>query len=162
MPKFAGNQLSLITDFDFQDYPVGDYHFDELGSDKFNSPLSLLRTNRQDFIDPLLASHPLGSNMEIDPNPISQSIPLGSLEQKRIKNDLYWYWRYYKISGVRASIYLGKDYTKAIRKVLEKGYPVDAKPISIPKPASDPQKVASQTQNPLYCFPRADSSDKAA
>jgi len=162
MATLSGNQLSLITDFDSEDSPVGDWSFDELGSDKFNSSLALMGTNREDFIDPLLASFPLGSKIDSDPNPINQQLPLGWLEQKPIKNGLYWYWRYYKISGVRASVYLGRDYTKAVRKVLEKGYPSDAKPLSIPQPTPDPQKVANQTENPLYYFPGADSSHKAA
>ena len=162
MPKFVGDQLSLITDFDYEDSPVGDWSFDELGSEKFNSALSLLRTNREDFIDPPLASVPLGSKIDLDPNPISQPIPLGWLEQKPIKNGLYWYWRYYKTSGIRASVYLGTDYTKAVRKVLEKGYPVDAKPISIPKPTANSQKAANQTENPVYRFPAPESSSFAA
>lgn len=162
MTNFKGDQLSLIADFDCEDSPVGDWTFDELGSDKFNSALCLFRTNREDFINPPLASLPLGSKIGLDPNPISQSIPLGWLEQKPIKNGLYWYWRYYKISGARASIYCGKDYTKAIRKVLEIGYPADAKPVSIPQSTADPQKADSQAENPVYRFPVADYSSFAA
>lgn len=162
MPKFVGNQLSLITDFDVEDFPVGDYHFDELGSEKFDCEVLVLRTRLDDLPRSPLASLELESKIETDPNPIYQPLPLGWLEQKAIKNGLYWYWRYYKISGVRASIYVGKDYTKAVRKVLEIGYPIDAKPISIPQSDSDPQKAANQTQNTVYRFPVADSSDYAA
>ena len=162
MPNFKGDQLSLIADFDCEDSPVGDWSFDELGSEKLSiaSKLSRLGSNYSDLS--VIGYGELGSKMELDPNPISQSIPLGWLEQKPIKNGLYWYWRYYKISGARASIYCGKDYTKAIRKVLEIGYPADAKPVSIPQSTADPQKVANQTENPLYRFPVADYSSFAA
>lgn len=162
MAKIAGYQLSLITDFDCEDSPVGDYHFDELGSEKFlfGAKLSPLGSNYSDVS--VIGYGEIGQGNLLDPNPINQHLPLGWLEQKPIKNGLYWYWRYYKNTGVRASLYCGKDYTKAFRKVLQVGYPADAKRISIPQSTPDPQKVANQAENTVYCFPVADSSDYAA
>lgn len=162
MTNFKGDQLSLIADFDCEDSPVGDWSFDELGSAKFSTAAKLSRLGSNYSEVSVIGYGELGVVKYLDPNPINQPLPLGWLEQKPIKHHLYWYWRYYKISGVRASIYLGKDYTKAVRKVLEKGYPADAKPISIPQSDSNPQKAANQTQNPLYRSPVADYSSFAA
>jgi hypothetical protein len=162
MAKIVGNQLSLITDFDCEDSPVGDYHFDELGSEEFSIGANMVRLGSKDLNVSGIGYGELGSEKILDPNPISQHLPLGWLEQKPIKHHLYWYWRYYKIDGVRASIYLGKDYTKAIQKVLEIGYPLNAKPVQIATAATDPEKIGSQTENPLYRFPVAECNDYAA
>ncbi len=68
--------------------------------------------------------------------------PLGCLQQKWVKNCQYWYWRYYDLRGKKRSLYLSKDYNKAVRKVIKIGVPTDAK---IPK--SSHAKTDPQTQN---------------
>jgi hypothetical protein len=61
---------------------------------------------------------------------------MGCLQQKWVKNQQYWYWRYYDNRGKKRSLYLAKDYNKAVRKVIKIGVPTDAKFSHLP--ASDP------------------------
>jgi hypothetical protein len=61
---------------------------------------------------------------------------VGCLQQKWVKNQQYWYWRYYDNRGKKRSIYLCKDYSEAVRKVIKMEMPTDAKLPHLP--ASDP------------------------
>lgn len=68
---------------------------------------------------------------------------MGCLQQKWVKNCQYWYWRYYDNRGKKRSIYLCKDYSKAVRKVIKMGVPADAKPPNLPASDSPPTAETS-------------------
>jgi hypothetical protein len=96
--------------------PIGDWAYeDELGAEIFPVP------NRQKC--------ELGTgNILAFPVPnLVPNLPVGCLEQKVIKSKFYWYWRYYKVSGAKRSVYLSSDYNKAIAKAKAIGVPKDAK-----------------------------------
>jgi hypothetical protein len=71
--------------------------------------------------------------------------PVGLLVQTWIKNDWYWYWKYYDNRRKKRSIYLGKKYNKAVAKAQLIGIPADAKPHSI---RASPPKPQTQTTGP--------------
>lgn len=55
-------------------------------------------------------------------------LPIGCLKFRRINNNSYWYWRYYKRDGHRADIFIHKCRGAAIAKVKAMGIPDDANP----------------------------------
>jgi hypothetical protein len=128
MAKLAGEQLSLITELGTEDLPVGDWAYDELGTDKILVPnflTSKLGTNKI-----LVPNFPPASIWEekFDGRYLEEWKPsIGCLQQKWVKGHQYWYWRYYDERGKKASKYLSKDYTKAVRKCIKIGMPIDAK-----------------------------------
>jgi hypothetical protein len=128
MAKLKGHQLSLITELGTDDLPVGDWAYDELGTNKIlvpNSPSPELGTNK------ILVPNSLRSGTWeelFDGQYLEEwKPPIGCLQQKWIKDHQYWYWRYYDDRGKKASKYLSKDYTKAVRKAVNIGIPIDAK-----------------------------------
>jgi hypothetical protein len=140
MDKFSGEQLSLIAD-DFGEYsPIGDWHWDNLGS--------------TELPDPKLTIVVLGSGNSVDPK-TDFKLPIGNLERKPINKQLYWYWRYYNHAGKKRSIYLAKDYNKAIAKVRRLGIPSDVKPASVPD--SYPNQSTHRCSEPSS--PRASAAD---
>ncbi|WP_310485716.1 hypothetical protein [Chamaesiphon sp. VAR_48_metabat_403] len=106
-------QLSLIAELDAYDFPVGDWDYDELGTEIFLVPNSPIQK--------------LGTEISLVPNSDNWQPPIGGFEQKWIKDHQYWYWRYYDNRGKKRSLYLAKDYNKAIRKAIKIGVPTDAK-----------------------------------
>jgi hypothetical protein len=159
MAKFAGEQLSLIAeDFD-DDRPIGDWDYDELGTENLlvpNSPLPELGTKNllvpnsplpelgtKNLLVPNSPLPELGTEIYLVPNLDDWKPPIGCLQQKWVKDHQYWYWRYYKLNGKKRSKYLHKDYDKAVRKAIKIGVPTDAK---LPKPTHP--KACPQTQHP--------------
>jgi hypothetical protein len=69
----------------------------------------------------------LGTNIHSVPNCDQWKPPIGCLQQKWIKDRQYWYWRYYDNRRKKRSLYLGRDYNKAILKAQKIGIPADAK-----------------------------------
>ncbi|WP_373547966.1 hypothetical protein, partial [Chamaesiphon sp.] len=124
MTKLAATQLSLIAESDFVDSPVGDWAYDELGTNNFlvpNSDNSELGTNN--FLVPnsrtvstgscrvlsqILHKNEVTYSQLLVPNLESWKPPIGCFQQKPIKGHLYWYWRYYDNRGKKASKYLAK------------------------------------------------------
>jgi hypothetical protein len=132
MTKLRGTQLSLIAELGTEDRPVGDWDYDELGTNKYLVPNSSIPE--------------LGTNKILVPNFTKWDAdlsdwqpPIGCLQQKWIKDHQYWYWRYYDNRHKKRSLYLGKDYNKAVRKAIKIGLPTDAK---IPNlPTTNPQTI---------------------
>lgn len=128
MAKLKGHQLSLITELGTNDPPVGDWHSDELGTNEIlvpNSPPSELGTNKilvPNFQLPTIWEEKFDGQYIEEWKP-----PIGCLQQKWVKDHQYWYWRYYDDRGKKFSKYLGKDYTKAVRKCIKIGTPANAK-----------------------------------
>jgi hypothetical protein len=123
MTKLKGEQLSLITELGTDDRIVGDWGWEKLGT--------------KDSLVPNSPLPELGTKIWLVPNFDDWKPPIGCLQQKWIKDHQYWYWRYYDNRGKKASLYLCKDYNKAIRKAIKIGVPTDAKLPNMP--ATDPQ-----------------------
>ncbi len=81
----------------------------------------------------------LGTKKILVPNSDQWTPPVGCLQQKWVKDHKYWYWRYYNLKGKKASLYLAKDYNKAISKAQKIGVPTDAKPLKHRATPPDPQ-----------------------
>jgi hypothetical protein len=128
MAKLVGEQLSLIAEVEDDDRPIGDWGYEKLGTKK-----SLV---------PNFPTLELGTKKSLVPNSADSSTwtekfngqyledwkpPIGCLDRKWIKDHQYWCWRYYDINGKKRSIHLHKDYTKAVRKCIKIGTPIDAK-----------------------------------
>jgi hypothetical protein len=163
MAKFSGEQLSLIAESEFEHRPVGDWDYDELGTEIFSVPNFLpgeLGTNKTDVS--VIDYGKLGTEIFPVPNfyepprqiphwddPIEPcwKPPIGGLDRKWIKDRQYWCWRYYDTNGKKRSIHLHKDYNKAVRKCLKIGIPANAK---LPKSKSvktDPQIPTPTVEN---------------
>jgi hypothetical protein len=180
MTKLSGSQLSLIAEIEEDEYQVGDWHYDELGTEEILVPnFSLpelgttkslvpnfsppeLGTNQTlvpNFPDSELGTNPilvpnffppeLGTNQTLVPNSDEWKPPIGCLQQKWIKDHQYWYWRYYNSKGKKASLYLAKDYNKAIRKAKKIGVPPDAKLPNLPPPDPQTQAPTPTINHPL-------------
>jgi hypothetical protein len=121
-----------------------------------NSPSQKLGT--EDSLVPNSPPEKLGTNTSLVPNfepmgtwaekfngvYLEEWKPImGCLQQKWVKNHQYWYWRYYDNRGKKRSLYLGRDYNKAVRKVIKIGVPTDAKLPNLP--ASDPPPTTEIT-----------------
>jgi hypothetical protein len=163
MTKLQGQQLSLIAESEFSDPPVGDWDYDELGTDQIlvpNFPDQKLGTNK--ILVPNFPDRELGTNKILVPNSDDRELgtnewtppdwtdwkpPIGCFQQKWIKNHQYWYWRYYNNEGKKASLYLHKDYNKAVRKAIKIGCPVDAKPAKLPTQQADSQERGKSPSN---------------
>jgi hypothetical protein len=148
MAKLKGTQLSLITELGTDDLPVGDWAYDELGTNKFlvpNSPTSELGTNK--FLVPNFAVSPIWEEKFAGRYLEEWKPPIGCLQQKWVKANQYWYWRYYDDRGKKASKYLAKDYTKAVRKAVKIGIPIDAKNHHPTAPITDIEGTPQTTDN---------------
>ncbi|WP_309740088.1 hypothetical protein [Chamaesiphon sp. OTE_20_metabat_361] len=163
MAKLIGSQLSLIAESDFEYRSIGDWDYDELGTEIFlvpNSRLSELGTKKLDDADTRYTE--LGTEIFLVPNSDNWKPPVGCLQQKWVKDHQYWYWRYYKLNGKKASKYLHKDYNKAVRKAMKIGIPIDAKlPKSITA-QTDPQICRSTTENIVDIAQTARTASRAA
>jgi hypothetical protein len=73
----------------------------------------------------------LGTKKKLVPNSEIWKPPIGCLNHKWIKDQKYWYWSYYKSKGKKTSLYLAKDYNKAIAKAKKIGMPPNAKPAKL-------------------------------
>ena len=184
MTKLAGSQLSLIAESDFEDRPVGDWEFDELGTDKISVPnfqSSKLGTGK--ILVPNFPSSKLGTEKILVPNFPSPKLgtenqdricesnwvlpdysdwkpPIGCIDRKWIKDHQYWCWRYYDLQGTKRSIHLHKDYNKAVRKAIKIGMPSDAKLPKSTVRASDPQSPAQFTENIIDIAQTAHSASR--
>lgn len=154
MAKLVGDQLSLIAELGTNDSPVGDWHYDQLGTNKFlvpNSPRSELGTDK--ILVPNFPSAPIWEET-FNGQYLEEWKPLiGCLQQKWIKDHQYWYWRYYDDRGKKASKYLAKDYTKAVRKCIKIGIPADAKNHHHPVSSTDIER-SSPTSDNLINYPQ--------
>ncbi len=154
MAKLKGDQLSLITELGTEDRPVGDWADDELGTNKFlvpNSPRSELGTNK--ILVPNFANPPIWEET-FDGQYIEEWKPkIGCLQQKWVKDHQYWYWRYYDDRGKKASKYLAKDYTKAVRKCVKIGIPANAKITTLSAPKTDIERSSEASDN-LINYPQ--------
>ena len=83
--------------------------------------------------------------------------PIGTIEQKPVGIYHYWYWRYYDNRGKKASLYLGKDYNRAVAKCQKIGVPTDAKP---PKtsPQTDPETAI---EHPTLYTPKPPTANRS-
>jgi hypothetical protein len=148
MAKLKGQQLSLITELGTNDLPVGDWHYDELGTNDL--PVGDWHYDE------------LGTNKILVPNSLRSRIweetfagrsleewkpPIGCLQQKWVKANQYWYWRYYDDRGKKASKYLAKDYTKAVRQCIKIGIPIDAKKPTLSTQSPDLKSTSQVTDN---------------
>jgi hypothetical protein len=133
MAKLKGTQLSLITELGTNDLPVGDWAYDELGTNKFLVP--------NFAVSPIWEEKFAGQTLE------EWKPPIGCLQQKWVKDHQYWYWRYYDDRGKKASKYLSKDYTKAVRKAVKIGIPIDAKNHHPTAQSSDLESTPQVTDN---------------
>lgn len=84
-------------------------------------PVSDSEPAENNELPPNCTESQLGGNSDIE-------IPLeaGYLRLKIIKNQRYWYWRYYTKQGKRADIYMGTDHDRALSKAKQIGIPEDA------------------------------------
>ena len=150
MTKLLALQLSLIAESDFDELPVGDWDYDQLGTDEIlvpNSSIQKLGTKK--ILVPNFPHQKLGTKEWTAPDYSAWTPPIGCFQQKWIKDHQYWYWRYYDNRGKKASLYLHKDYNKAVLKAIKIGVPSDAKCLSVPTTQTDPQ-ISTPTQiNPL-------------
>ena len=174
MTKLCGSQLSLIAESDFEELPVGDWDYDELGTNNFlvpNSSVQKLGTNK--FLVPNFPPRELGTNNFLVPNFPATELgtkewtppdlsewkpPMGCLQQKWIKDHQYWYWRYYDNRGKKASLYLHKDYNKAVRKAIKIGVPHDAKPLKSSASQADTQSQTPTQLHPVHIASTADGA----
>jgi hypothetical protein len=128
MAKLVGDQLSLIAEEADDDRPIGDWGYEKLGTNKIlvpNFPPQKLGTNKSPV--PNSADSPTWRE-KFDGQYLEDWKPkIGCLDRKWIKDHQYWCWRYYDILGTKRSIHLHKDYTKAVRKCIKIGIPIDAK-----------------------------------
>ena len=166
MTKLQGFQLSIVAELECDDRPVGDWDYDELGTNKILVPnLSPRELGTNKVLVPNSSPRELGTNKVLVPNSSPRELgtnkvlvpkgedwkpPIGCLQQKWIKDHQYWYWRYYKTNGKKGSIYLGKDYNKAIQKVIKIGIPANAKAHHPSLPPTDPQvpiQIAANTRD---------------
>ena len=181
MTKLAGDQLSLIAESDFIDSPVGDWDYDELGTDKSLVPnFSFQKLGTNEILVPNFPNSELGTSGILVPNFPNSELgteiwtppdysnwkpPIGGFQQKWIKNHQYWYWRYYNLKGKKASLYLHKDYNKAVRKAMKIGVPPDAKlpNLSAPDPQGKAQIPATENLIDIASTAHgASRSDRAA
>lgn len=163
MTKIFGSQLSLIAESDVDELPVGDWDYDELGTDKIlvpNFPDPELGTKK--ILVPNSHLPELGTKEWIPPNYDNWKPPIGCLQQKWIKDRQYWYWRYYDNRGKKASLYLHKDYNKAVRKAMKIGVPSDAKCLSVPTTQTHPQAQTPSQLHPVNIAPTAHPASRAA
>lgn len=148
MAKLKGTQLSLITELGTDNLPVGDWAYDELGTSHTlvpNSPSPELGTNN--FLVPNSLRSGIWEETFDDQYLEEWKPPIGCLQQKWIKNHQYWYWRYYDDRGKKASKYLSKDYTKAVRKCIKIGIPIDAKNHHHPVSSTDIERSPQPSAN---------------
>jgi hypothetical protein len=176
MTKLAGQQLSLIAESEFIDPPVGDWDYDELGTDKSlvpNSPDQKLGTDKSlvpNFPNPKLGTKEslvpnfpdskLGTNEWTPPDYSNWHPPIGCLDRKWIKNHQYWCWRYYDIEGKKRSIHLHKDYNKAVRKAIKIGVPPDARLPNLSAPDPQGETHTPTTNNILPIAPPAHGASR--
>jgi hypothetical protein len=110
--------------------PIGDWsHENELGTEI--------------FLVPNCQNSELGTrNLGLISVPNSDwKPPIGCLQEKVIKSNKYWYWRYYDQRGKKRSLYLGTEYRMAIIKARVIGVPKDAK---LPKSRNTAVSVKAQ------------------
>ena len=173
MAKLAGEQLSLIAELEFDDRRVGDWGWDDVGTEQISVPtLAGSKVGTKQIPVPTLAGSKIGTK-EI-PVPIftvdfrvteKWHPPVGCLEQKWSKDRKYWYWRYYDNRGKKRSLYLAKDYNKSIRKAMKIGVPSDAKSPQPTSTKTDPQNPNPTASNLIDITQTADctsSSTRAA
>lgn len=193
MTNSVATQLSLIAESDFTHRPIGDWEYDELGTDNFLKPKAYgLELGTEDLLVPNFPDQKLGTEILLVPNYPDQKLgtnnflvpnshnselgtnnflvpnshhtelgtdnflvpnsykwqpPIGNLEQKPIKDRQYWYWRYYDNRGKKASLYLARDYNKAVRKAMKIGIPPNAKQNQSTLLQTDPQTSSQQSGN---------------
>jgi hypothetical protein len=113
LPIMNPNQLSFLSAHDSGCEAIGDWTRDQesLGT--------------KIYLVPKLKINQLGTKEF--PVPKSFQPPIGCFQQKLIKGNLYWYWRYYDSSNKKKSLYLAKEYSDAVNKAKLIGYPKDAK-----------------------------------
>jgi hypothetical protein len=140
----SDRQVSLFAIDDYTDASAAhwgwlDVDNSELGTKKFlvpNSPNSELGT--KEISVPNSGGNGNGGGKILVPNSDEWKPPVGCLQQKWIKDIKYWYWRYYDNRRKKRSLYLGRDYNKAIRKAQKIGIPPDAKLPNSHPPQTDP------------------------
>ena len=163
MTNSVATQLSLIAESDFTHRPIGDWEYDELGTDNFLKPKAYgLELGTEDLLVPNFPDRELGTEIFLVPNfpdrelcPLISLVPnsykwqppIGCLEQKPIKNRQYWYWRYYDNRGKKASLYLARDYNKSVARAIKIGIPPHAKQAQVTLPQTDPQTSSEKSGN---------------
>lgn len=124
-----------------------------------NSDAQKLGTKNE---DPEIAdAGELGTNNSLVPNSELWQPPIGCFEQKWIKDRPYWYWRYYNDRGKKASLYLAKDYNRAIRRAMLIGVPTDAKNPHPSRSPTDPQTQIRASRSCHDIAPTADGTSRS-
>jgi hypothetical protein len=148
MAKLVGDQLSLIAEEADDDRPIGDWGYEKLGT--------------KNSLVPNFPTPELGTKKSLVPNSAKPTVweekfagqyledwkpPIGCLDRKWIKDHQYWCWRYYDDRGKKKSIHLHKDYTKAVRKAVKIGIPIDAKNHHPTAPTPDIERSPNSSAN---------------
>jgi hypothetical protein len=148
MAKLVGEQLSLIAEVEEDDRPIGDWGYEKLGTKNSlvpNFPNPELGTKNS--LVPNSADSPTWTEKFNGQYLEDWKPPIGCLDRKWIKDHQYWCWRYYDINGKKRSIHLHKDYTKAVRKAVKIGIPIDAKNHHPTAQSSDLKRASQVTDN---------------
>ena len=178
MTNFLATQLSLIAESDFTHQPIGDWEYDELGTEillvpnirdrELGTEISKAHSFKdselgtEDFDFPNFSDRELGTEISLVPNWYKWQPPIGGLEQKPIKDRKYWYWRYYDNRGKKASLYLAKDYNKAVARAIKIGIPANAKSPQNPVLSTDSQTASQTSPHLIDIAPTAYPAPRAA
>jgi hypothetical protein len=120
-------QVRLFPEHAQPSEPVGDWAYeDELGTE-----ISSVPNSQETELGTEIRWDPLVPNRDWKP-------PIGCLQEKIIKGNAYWYWRYYGQDGRKKSVYLGTNRMMSIIKARKWGIPADAKLPKQRSPAPNP------------------------
>jgi hypothetical protein len=155
MAKLVGDQLSLIAEEEEEDdRPIGDWGYEKLGTKNSLVPnFPTLELGTKKFLVPNSADSPTWRE-KFDGQYLEDWKPkIGCLDRKWVKDHQYWCWRYYDIDGKKRAIHLHKDYTKAVRKAVKIGIPIDAKTTTHPVHSTDIESTSPPRDN-LINYPQ--------
>jgi hypothetical protein len=148
MAKLKGQQLSLITELGTEDRPIGDWGYEKLGTKNSLVPnFPTLELGTKKSLVPNSADSPTWTEKFNGQYLEDWKPPIGCLDRKWVKAYQYWCWRYYDINGKKCSIHLDKDYTKAVRKAVKIGIPIDAKKPTLSTQSPDLKRASQVTDN---------------
>jgi hypothetical protein len=148
MAKLKGHQLSLIAELGTSSPEVGDWAYEKLGTKNSLVPnFPTLELGTKNSLVPNSADSTTWTEKFDGQHLEDWKPPIGCLDRKWIKDHQYWCWRYYDISGKKRSIHLHKDYTKAVRKAVKIGIPIDAKNTTLSAPTTDIERTSQTTDN---------------
>jgi hypothetical protein len=163
MAKRIGDRLSVIAEVEEDDRPIGDWSYEKLGTKNSLVPnFPTLELGTKKSLVPNSADLPTWTE-KFDGQYLEDWKPkIGCLDRKWIKDHQYWCWRYYDICGKKRSIHLHKDYTKAVRKCVEIGLPLDAKPPKCSDPSTEIERLSEASDNLINYPQTAHSPSRSA